>query len=330
MFKSLRSRLFVWFFLSLSILAVFFYVFVHELAWSHGTHVFIILFIALASTGFLIIYRITKSLDNLAGRIRTITYKNLDERIVDIKGDDEIGLLAKTFNTLLDRLDETFKREQQFIADVTHELKTPIATLRSSLELGLEKKRTSEEYQKTLAEAVDETHQLSKTLNNILELAWSDSPEETIIFQKINLSILLEELTEIAQKLAVAKKIQVTSKIAKEVYISGIRDRLAKGLLNIIDNAIKYSGQNGKLFISLEAVHDKAIIIIKDNGAGIAKEDLTRIFDRFYRGLTTSKTFGSGLGLAISKSIINLHKGDIKVNSIVSEGTTFTISIPVA
>lgn len=311
-------------------MAVFFYVFVHELAWSHGTHIFISLFIALSVIGFLIIYKITKSLDNLAGRIRTITYKNLDERIQDIDGEDEIGLLAKTFNTLLDRLDETFKREQQFIADVTHELKTPISTLRSSLELGLEKKRSQEEYQKILGETVDETHKLTNALNNILELAWSDSPQENINYQKINLSLLLEELTELSEKLAIAKKIKVISKIAKEIYVSGLKEKLAKALLNIIDNAIKYSGQNGKLLISLETVHDKAIIIIKDNGIGIAENDLTRIFDRFYRGSTSSKVFGSGLGLAISKSILNLHKGDIKVNSTLGSGTTFTISLPVA
>lgn len=328
MLKSLRAKLFLWYLGSLTFLAAFLYIFVHEYAWVHGIHVFLGIYAFLALTGFFIIYRVTKSLDDLSAKMRTITYKNLDERILDVKGEDEIGLLARTFNKLLDRLDETFKREQQFIGDVTHELKTPLATLRSFLELGLEKKRTTKEYQHILANAKKETNNLILTINNILDLAWSESPHSGENMQKINLSQLLEEITELAQKMSLAKRIKVHASIQNNIFTFGFKDKLARALMNIVDNAIKYNSQHGTINISLESIHDKAIILIKDSGPGIAEEDLERIFDRFYRGSRTSKVFGSGLGLAISRSMISLHKGDIKVSSKIGSGVMFTISLP--
>ncbi len=329
MLKSLRAKLFLWYLGSLTFLAVFLYVFVHEYAWVHGIHVFLGIYAFLALTGFFIIYRVTQSLDDLSAKMRTITYKNLDERILDVKGEDEIGLLARTFNKLLDRLDETFKREQQFIGDVTHELKTPLTTLRSSLELGLEKTRTINDYRRILTDAIEEMNNLTLTVNNILDLAWSESPHSGENMQKINLSQLLEEITELAQKMSLAKKIKVRFSIQKNIFTFGVKDKLARALMNIVDNAIKYNSQHGTINISVESIHDKAIILIKDSGPGITEEDLERIFDRFYRGSRTSKVFGSGLGLAISRSMINLHKGDIKVSSKIGSGTMFTISLPI-
>lgn len=329
MIKSLRTKLFLWYLGSLTFLAIFLYVFVHEYAWIHGIHVFLGIYAFLALTGFFIIYRVTKSLDDLSAKMRTITYKNLDERISEINGEDEIGLLARSFNKLLDRLDEAFKREQQFIGDVTHELKTPLATLRSSLELGLEKKKTAEEYQHIFTDAIKETNNLSSTINNILDLAWSENPRSGEDMEKINLSELLGEIAELTQKMSLAKKIKVSSSIQKKIFTLGYKDKLARALINVVDNAIKYNPSGGTLSISLEPIHYKAIILIKDSGPGIAEEDLEKIFDRFYRGTKTSKVFGSGLGLAISKSMINLHKGDIKVSSKKGLGATFTISLPI-
>lgn len=328
MFKSLRSQLFLWFVGSLAILAIFFYVFVHELAWKHGTHVFFIIFSVLSLIGFFIIYRITRSLDYLAGRIRTITYKNLDERVLDIEGDNEIGLLAKTFNRLLDRLYEAFNREQQFIADVAHELKTPLSTLRNCIEVGFEKPRSVKEYKQILKDVLEDTNTLSLRINDILDLAWLETPHEQARWQKFNLTTILNDLVEVAQKLALDKKITVKASIEENVWVFGVRDKLAKAILNVIDNGIKYSRKNGQLMIDLESIHDKALITITDQGVGIKEEELDKIFNRFYRVDQDEKSFGSGLGLAIVKSIVHFHKGEIKVSSKPAEGSVFTISLP--
>ena len=328
MFKSLRVRLYLWYLGSLVLLAAVFYVLVHDMAWVHGNHSFEVVFALLAIVGFVIIYKFTQSLHKLSDKMRLITHKNLNERITGIKGEDEIGELAMVFNKLLDRLHEAFQREQQFIGDVAHELKTPIANLRTSLEVGLQKKRTNEEYQELVSDAIKETDRISTTLRNILDLAWSETPNEQKVSEKFNLSELLEELDEITQKMASQKEITAKFRIKKDVHLSGYKDKLARAILNILENSVKYTPKKGIIEVDLETVHNKAIITIKDTGIGIEEDEQKRIFDRFYRGSKTDKVFGSGLGLAISKSMINLHNGDIKVDSKVGQGSTFIISLP--
>lgn len=329
MFKSLRVRLYLWYIASLSLLALVFYTLVHHIAWIHGTHSFQVLFAILAITGFIIIYKFTQSLHKLSDKMRQITYKNLNERITNVKGEDEIGELALTFNKLLDRLHEAFQREQQFIGDVAHELKTPIANLRTSLEIGLQKKRTNEEYKELIEQSISETDRISTTLKNILDLAWSESPNDQRNSTQFNLSELLEELSEITSKMAQQKNISSRFNIEKDIMITGFKDKLARALLNIIENAIKYTPKNGSIEVEMESVHNKAIITIKDTGAGILEEEQHKIFERFYRGSKTNKEFGSGLGLAISKSMITLHQGEIKVDSKVGKGSIFIISLPI-
>lgn len=328
MLNSLRVRLYLWYVGSLAVLAAVFYILVHDMAWVHGNHSFEVVFGVLAIAGFIIIYKFTQSLNKLSAKMRQITYKNLNERITDVKGEDEIGELALTFNKLLDRLHEAFGREQQFIGDVAHELKTPIANLRSSLEIGLQKRRNNDEYKEIIQQAISETDRISSTLRNILDLAWSETPNDQKKAEKFNLSQLLEELCEISQKMTTQKEIKTFFDIEKNVHLIGYKDKLARALLNIIENAVKYTPTNGKIEVEMETIHNKAIISVKDTGVGIADDEQQKIFERFYRGVKTDKIFGSGLGLAISRSMINLHNGEIKVNSQPNKGTTFIISLP--
>jgi len=215
--------------------------------------------------------------------MRQISSKTLDKRITSIKGSDEIGQLAKSFNELLNRLDKAFNRERQFIADVAHEMKTPIATLRSSFEVTLHKARTNEEYKKIIKDSIIETDRITSTLKDVLDLAWSEVPNENL--RKVfDLSELMNEMSEIAQKLALKKQIIVINSITSHIQMLGFRKRLGRALLNIIDNAIKYSSFKGKIYISLIKEYNNALIIIKDNGQGIEEEELEHIFDRFYRG----------------------------------------------
>src|SRR3972149_1822156 len=200
---SLIKKLFFWYIGSLALLAIFIVLVVHVFAFKNGFYFILLLFLTLALFGFIIIYKITESLTYLSSRMRMISSKNLDERVDGIDSHDEIGELAQTFNQLLDRLHLAFKREQQFIADVAHELKTPLATLRSTLEVSLQQKRENIDYQKALQESLSETHRLSSTLKNVLDLAWSETPMEQKNAKKFSLSALMDELFELAQKMAI-------------------------------------------------------------------------------------------------------------------------------
>lgn len=297
---------------------------------SYSTELFLALLFILAIAGFFTVKNITNSLTSLSDQMRLISSHNLDKHIQGIHSKDEIGELAKSFNDLLDRLNGAFKREQQFIADVAHELKTPLATQRSGLEITLSKSRAVNEYRTAINEALQENSQISSTLKNVLDLAWSETPHEQKHMTQLNLSELLDELSDIALKMAVQKHIKVNRVIQKDIQITGIKDKFARAILNIIENAIKYTPEQGTASIKLVTIKNKAVISIEDTGPGIMEKDISHIFDRFYRGSKTDNVLGSGLGLAISKSIILLHKGDIKVKSIVGKGSTFTILLPIA
>jgi signal transduction histidine kinase len=327
LFQTLRFKLLFWYILSLAFLGAFIILTIHILQYKYSVQLIVGLFFLLAIIGFVVVYKITHSITFLSFQMRQISSKTLDKRITSIKGSDEIGQLAQTFNELLDRLDKAFRRERQFIADVAHEMKTPIATLRSSFEVTLQKERSNDEYKKIIKDSIYETERITNTLKDILDLAWSEVPNENLrtVF---NLSELIAELSEIAQKLAVKKQISVTSTITPQIKINGFRERLGRAALNIIDNAIKYTPINGKVYIALEVEKDRAVISIKDTGKGIEEGELSNIFKRFYRGSKTNKVFGAGLGLAISKSTIQVHKGAIKVVSHQGKGSVFFIFLP--
>lgn len=327
-FNSLIRRLFFWYVGSLALIAIFIILVVHVFALRNGFSFIVLLFLTLALFGFIIIYKITKSLTYLSSWMRMISSENLDERIYGIDSNDEIGELAQTFNQLLDRIHLAFKREQQFIADVAHELKTPLSTLRSTLEVSLNHKRTTEEYRRALTDAIQETHRVSSTLKNVLDLAWSETPMEQKNAVRFNLTEVLEELSEVAQKMALKKNITISGFFDRNIMINGFKEKLGRALLNIIDNAIKYSRVEGKIDITLKKNRYHAIIEIKDNGIGISQHDILHIFDRFYRGSGREKTFGSGLGLAIAKAIINSHRGEIEVKSALGKGSVFHITLP--
>ena len=327
--RSLRNRLFLWYVGSLLLFSVFFYVVVHVLDIHNGIEIVFLLFFLLAGVGFFIIYKITDALTYLTKKIKEISRETLGQRIKGIQSGDEIGELATAFNNLLDRLDGAFKREQQFIADVAHELKTPLATLRSTLEVSLSKDRAKEEYKKVINDAITETNHLSSTLNNVLNLAWSETPQEQKHMSKINLSTLLIELVDIGEKLASQKKQVVKAHIKQAVYILGNKEKLARALINIIDNAVKYTPPKGEILVELKTENYHARIDIKDTGQGILKKDIPHIFDRFYRGSATDKVFGSGIGLSITRSIIKAHHGEIRVQSTVGSGTTFIVTLPI-
>lgn len=327
--NSLRFRLFFWYILSLLFLGFFIILIVHIYKLPYSNYLLISVFLLLSIIGFIIIYKFTKSLTLLSSRMKSISSKNLEERITSIKRQDEIGELAETFNALLDRLDKAFKRERQFIGDIAHEMKTPLSTLISSFEVTLQNERSNEEYKKIIRESIGETNRLATTLKDILDLAWTEVPNEDQK-EQFDLSEMLDELVEIGQKLALKKQIHITSSVSPNIKMIGFRDRLGRAVLNIIDNAIKYTTHNGKVKISLIKERNNALITIEDNGQGIEISELEHIFDRFYRGSKTNKVFGAGLGLAIARATISIHKGAIQVKSKLKTGSTFTIALPLS
>ncbi|MBI3954877.1 HAMP domain-containing protein, partial [Candidatus Gottesmanbacteria bacterium] len=283
--------------------------------------IFIIFLIPTVFGGYLLAKSAIQPISSISEKLKKISSENLDERVTTPDTNDEIKELAVTFNSLLDRLSQAFKRERQFIGDLAHELKTPLTTQRSNIEVILAKDRDKKEYIKALSENLVDNHRMSATLDNILDLAWSKA-EITIHFEIFNLSELVDEICDLATKMAFGKSIKIIGQIQPNIKIHGKRDKLFHAVLNIVDNAIKYTNDQGTVTVSLHKTSQKIHLQIKDNGIGIVKKELPHVFERFYRGAKNDKTSGSGLGLAIAEAIISSHHGKINIESNAGHGTS--------
>lgn len=291
--------------------------------------IFIIILLPIIFGAILFTQKIIKPISSVIQNMDDITTENLDIRLPDPKSNDEIEKLTLTFNNLLDRLHQSFKRERQFIEDIAHELKTPIATLKGGIELTLSKSRSKTEYKNTLKETLIDTDRISKLVNNLLDLAWAGMSHDIQNNKQFNLTELLENLTQIALKLGSQKNVDIKIDINENIRIYGDERKISRAVLNLIDNAIKYTPSNNRVFITLKKLGKKAILVIEDEGIGISKVDLEHVFERFYRGSKATKTLGSGLGLAIANGIIKTHGGNIKIDSEIEKGTIVKVMLPI-
>ncbi|MEK7592092.1 MAG: ATP-binding protein [Patescibacteria group bacterium] len=288
----------------------------------------LLFFIPALIGGHILARKAMEPVSAISKKLAKITSDNLNERVDVPKTSDELEELASTSNSLLDRIAQAFSRERQFIGDVAHELKTPVATLRGGIELVLSKNRTNGEYKQTLSETLIDVNRLSTTIRNILDLAWLGADNANLGEHHFNVSATVMELRDIAARLAAQKHITIQGDIEPNVDVVGVEDKIYRAILNVIDNAIKYTPEDNTVTISLYKKRKMAMIHVKDTGSGISEKDLAHIFDRFYRGSKTAKTVGSGLGLAIAQGIIKAHGGDIKILSTLGKGTTVSISLP--
>lgn len=288
----------------------------------------LLFFIPALIGGHLLARQAMEPVSIISRKLAKITSDNLNERVDVPRTSDELEELVTTFNSLFDRISEAFTRERQFIGDVAHELKTPVATLRSGIELALSKNRTNGEYKQTLSETLIDVNRLSTTIKNILDLAWLGAENAHLEERHFDLSVVITELKEIAIKLASEKHISIKGYIESGISVVGMEDKINRAILNVIDNAIKYTPQDETVSISLRKKGKMAIVDVKDTGIGISEKDIAHIFERFYRGSKAAKTVGSGLGLAIAQGIIQAHGGEIKILSTLGKGTTVIILLP--
>jgi len=229
-----------------------------------------------------------------------------------------LGLIAPALFLGRFLAEKALAKEKQLISDMAHSLKTPLAVLQSQLEGSSKLNKQS---------LINNVKRVSRAVSEILETAWLENGQKDKAVT--NLTALLEELAEISQHLGEKKAISLVKNFpAAAVFVSGSKQKLAKAILTVLENAIQYGQKNGRVKLTLELKGRQAILQIADNGPGISPKDLPFIFDRFYRGRSGLKTKGSGLGLAIAKNIIENMGGEIALQSKKGSGTTVTVSLP--
>jgi heavy metal sensor kinase len=269
--------------------------------------------------------------DEITRAAQEISPTDLAARVALPGTRDEIERLAETLNAMLQRIDSAFKQMKQFTADASHDLRTPIALIRTRAEITLRKPRTDDEYRQALTEIVSETERLSALINNLLLLARTDIGAEALRLSRVDLCDIAREAAAQGRTLAESRNIDWAQMFPESsLWIGADAEALRRLLLILIDNAIKYTPQYGAVCIRAGNSDGKAYIEIVDTGIGISAKDLPHIFDRFYRSDSgRSRDLGGfGLGLSIGHWIARSHQGDIKVNSVLGKGSSFQVWLP--
>ena len=275
-------------------------------------------------------YIITKNAFTPIEKIRRIAEKinegnDLSQRINLGKGDDELHTLANTFDIMFDRLQTSFENEVQFTSDVSHELRTPITVILTQAEYGKGYISSVEEAQKSFGIIEKEGQKMSKLVSQLLTLARMERGRQKLNLENINLSELIEMTVETQTLSAKSKNIKIITKIMPEIYANIDEMMIMRVFTNLISNAISYGKQNGTVIVELFLKEDKIISKISDDGIGISEDKLDKIWLRFYQVDSSKNGDNSGLGLSMVKKIVELHKGEIFVESELGKGTTFTI-----
>jgi heavy metal sensor kinase len=282
-------------------------------------------------------YIITRSafrpIATMVAKARQISASNLDQRLLVPETKDEIRQLAETLNSMIERIDRAFNAQRQFIADASHELRTPLTIIYGELEFA--KRRVDDgETIESLQNSLSEIDRLARMAESLLLLARLDSSASLMTFSPVRLDELLLECVQLVNKIAAQKGIQIKVHVDEVVEIQGDSERLKGALLNLLDNAVKYSQTSGEVRVTLSLLtspHKQAQITVADNGRGISLDDRPRIFERFYRASSIrGEGSGSGLGLAIAQRVISLHGGSIQVASEFGKGTVFTVNLPIS
>ncbi|WP_243278537.1 sensor histidine kinase [Candidatus Sarcina troglodytae] len=234
-------------------------------------------------------------------------------------------------NKTIQPIKQAFDKQKQFIADASHELKTPLTIIKTNTSLILSNPDDSVKYQAKWINYINsQIDRMSKLIDEMLSLAKLDAQESNIILLPVNISKIIESMILMFDAIIYENNLNLESDIKKDVFVHGDKENLKRLFSILMDNAIKHTNKNGTLSIKLFVDRNKVKIIVKNTGQGIAKENLEKIFDRYYRADNSRdrKTGGYGLGLAIAKSIVLKHKGKIYVQSTVNKNTSFIIELP--
>lgn len=260
-----------------------------------------------------------------------ITAENLAARLDVMNDRDELGGLAITINELLERLEQAFNEQQRFIADASHELRTPLAVLRGETEVSLSQSRSVDEYQASLNLIKDEAERLSRIVEDLFVLARQPADRKAVTRQPVRLDKIVSECGRAAQVLAGQKDLKLTVDPGAALALNGDDELLQRMILNLLDNAVKYTPAGGEISVQLVATNGDARLTVRDNGIGIPATDQPHVFDRFYRvDKARSRALGgAGLGLSIARQIAEAHGGTVGVESS-NGGSVFTVVLPVS
>jgi heavy metal sensor kinase len=282
------------------------------------------------SGGYLLVKRALAPVASMAGKAELITHHNLAERLPVVRTGDELERLALSLNRMISRLDDAFQQSKRFAADASHELRTPLTVLRTELENLARNPQPGPDPFERLGSLLQPVERVSETVERLFALSRLDAGEAQAEWIPIDLGELVASTVDQMLLLAADKGIKVTCEAQQRVVVRGDRSRLKQIVVNLLDNAIKYTPPGGSVHLHVTLSDGQAMLSVEDSGIGIPAEALPHVFERFYRVDTTrsSETGGAGLGLAIVKTICDAHGAAVRVASALGRGSSFQVTFP--
>ncbi|HEX5436159.1 MAG TPA: ATP-binding protein [Gemmatimonadaceae bacterium] len=285
--------------------------------------------------GYLLARRSLAPVVEMSNRAARIGAANVHERLPVINPRDELGALARVFNDLLGRMAASIEQQRRFMADASHELRTPVAIMRGEADIALSRdSRTAGEYREALAVIGDEGRRLSNIVSDLFLLARADAGQAPLRRGELYLNDLVAECVRAVRSLAAQRSVELRVATCDECPYSGDEELLRRVLRNLLDNAIKYSGHGAVVDVALERTVPSYRIVVRDTGPGIPPEACGRLFERFYRvdkarsRSISSETGGAGLGLAIGRMVAEAHGGRLELVSSADSGSVFALTLP--
>jgi heavy metal sensor kinase len=290
-----------------------------------------LLLLAASAGGYWLSTRALAPFDEISRAAQRIGIENLTDRLQVPQTGDQLQRLSETLNATFSRLEASVSRMKQFTADASHELRAPVALIRTTAEVTLQNERAAAEYREALREILEESERTSQVVDSLMLLARTDSAKEFLELVPIDAREVLQGAIEQGEKLARSHRLTFAANLRESPGpIHADPDALRRALLILIDNAVKYTPEGGKIEVSLERRDGFTIAAVSDSGIGIAREDIPHIFDRFWRAdkARSREQGGAGLGLSIAKWIVDTHGGRIDVESELGKGSTFRLRLP--
>jgi len=281
--------------------------------------------------GYLLVGRALAPVDQIARKAAQITQHNLSERLPVARTTDEIERLSLSLNHMIGRLEDAFLNSKRFVADASHELRTPLTAMRAELESLASDVRQKPELRETLGSLLEEVERLTRIVEQLFALSRLDAGEAQAEWVQFDLAELAATTAEQMSLLAEDKGITVTCDEKERVMVDGDRARLKQVVVNLLDNAIKYTPAGGAIRMRVAIANGHAVLEVSDNGIGITPDALPHVFERFFRvdKARTRDPGGAGLGLAIVKSISTAHGAQVEVESGNGSGTCFRVKFPI-
>jgi len=280
--------------------------------------------------GYWLMRRSLRPVDEITKRAEGITSTNLSERLPVIRTGDELERLSISLNRMIERLDDAFQHINRFSADASHELRTPLTVLQLELEGIAQNHCWDASLRDQIGSALEETHRMSRIVESLLAISRLDAGEAKMDKTRLDLGELVASTADEMRLLAEEKSIGLRTHVATGIQVEGDRTRLQQVIVNLIDNAIKYTQQGGKVEISVGGEGNTAVLEVSDNGPGIPSHALPHVFERFYRTdkARSRASGGAGLGLSIVKAICAVHNAEVKVSSQEGRGSRFRVELP--